>query len=107
MKFALPEFIKNLDIFGAPIPAFNLRGRDKVKTSCGAIISIIIMTITGLFAILKFEHMLIKKNPNITSNTGPIDKTERFSLVQDHFMMAFSVLHFNKNPTKQLPKTDP
>ena len=40
--FGLPQFVKNLDMFGAPIPTFNFRGREDVKTSAGASASVII-----------------------------------------------------------------
>ena len=63
MKFAMPKFLKSVDMFGAPIPNFNMRGRAEVKTSRGACISIVIFTLTLLFGLLKLQHLFLRKNP--------------------------------------------
>ena len=49
----LPQFVKNLDMFGAQVPTFNIRGKDVVKTSAGACASIIISVLTLIYALLK------------------------------------------------------
>ena len=33
------SFFRNVDRFGQPIPAFNVRGKDKVKTVVGGILT--------------------------------------------------------------------
>ena len=101
MKIAMPKFLKNADMFGAPIPNFNLRGRAEVKTSCGACISIVIFMLTFLFGVLKLQHLLTRKNPLITQNTIPLEAGERFDTGSDDFMMAFAV-----EDKKGVPKND-
>ena len=91
MKFAMPKFLKSVDMFGAPIPNFNMRGRAEVKTSCGACFSMVIFTLTLLFGMLKLQHLALHKNPSITTNTIPLEAGERFDIGSEDFMMAFAV----------------
>ena len=49
----LPDFVKKLDIFGAPTPGFNLKGKEVITTSCGSLVSIIIYSLTFAFSLLK------------------------------------------------------
>ena len=78
MMFEMLAFLKSVDMFGAPVPNFNMRGRTEVKTSCGACTSMVIFTLTLLFGIIKMEHLALRKNPSITTNTSPLEAGERF-----------------------------
>ena len=98
MMFAIPKFLKNVDMFGAPVPNFNMRGRADVKTSCGACISIVILTLTLMFGILKLEHLAQRKNPSITTNIMPLEGGERYDTASENFMMAFAVSDKNLSP---------
>ena len=40
------SFFNKIDRFGQPIPAFNMKGKDKVTTTFGGIVTAIIMTLT-------------------------------------------------------------
>ena len=55
-------------MFGARIPSFHLRGKSNMKTNMGATASISILLITLLFALIKFEHLVSKRNPSILTN---------------------------------------
>ena len=85
------QFIKSLDMFGAPVPNLNLRGRAEVKTYCGAYISMMIFILTLLFGILKLQHLAAHKNPQIMTNKIPLEEDEPFNIGVDDFMMAFAV----------------
>ena len=56
--FWLAHLLKSADIFGADLPGFNLRGKESVQTSCGAIMTIFIVALSFLFASLKLQVML-------------------------------------------------
>ena len=58
--------MKGLDIFGIPIPSFNLKGRMSVQTGTGGVVSFIILLIMVLYASLKFIHLIEKENPNVS-----------------------------------------
>ena len=105
MLFAMPTFVKNVDMFGAPIHNFNLSGRAEVKTTCGACISMIIFTLTFMFALLRLGHLQIRKNPLIAMHSNPLEEGERFNMDSEDFMMAFGVLgkySTPKNDTRYL-----
>ena len=105
MKFSIdmPEFTKNLDMFGALPPNFNIRGQKTVKTSCGACVSFLILTIVLLFALLKMQHLIERKSPLITTNATPLEAGERFNLGDEDFTMAFAVTNYIDGT----PKSDP
>ena len=89
-QFGLPQFVKNWDMFGAHVPTFNIRGRSVVKTSFGACASILILVLTLLFALLKLQYLVEKKNPTISTNTSILDGSERFNTGSESFAMAFA-----------------
>ena len=77
-------------MFGAEVPSFNIRGRHTVKTSAGACASITIIILTFLFALIKLQHLVEKKNPTISTNESSLKEGERFDTGSDIFMMAFA-----------------
>ena len=46
-------FFRNIDIFGEPVPSFNIDGKTTVKTAIGACISLVIMMLALSFGLLK------------------------------------------------------
>ena len=56
---------KRIDLFGAAIPQFNLQGKDEVRTATGGFFSLLVIITSLMFAILKLEHLLSRKSPNI------------------------------------------
>ena len=63
--FTVFKLIKRFDLFGKPIPTFNLNGKTKIQTFEGAVISIIIFTLTLTFSLMKFEQLINRKNLTI------------------------------------------
>ena len=64
--YSVRSFLRECDIFGHPIPAFNIKGKDKVKTAIGGILSAIIMTITLGYTIVNFHDLFLKTNPIVS-----------------------------------------
>ena len=64
--WSVRSFLRECDIFGQPIPAFNIRGKDKVKTAWGGILSAIIMTISLGYAIVNFHDLILRTNPIVS-----------------------------------------
>ena len=59
------NFLHRIDKFGQPIPGFNIKGQNEVKTAIGGIMTAIIVSITlGYFA-TKFNGLLNGDNPII------------------------------------------
>ena len=63
----MPVNFKVFDFYGAPLPSFNIKGEDSIKSNCGGCVSLVIMYVTFIFAILKLQHLLDRHNPIINS----------------------------------------
>ena len=89
----LPRFLLNIDMFGAPAPVLNLCKQNTVKTSIGAVMSMLIMFMTIIFALLKLQKMLLRERPDVVSfvDEAAFDSNMRYSLSDNDFMIAFSV----------------
>ena len=61
------HYFKKIDLFGAPIAQFNLDGDDRVKSFVGALLTMVIVSVTFMFAALKMRHLIERHNPNITT----------------------------------------
>lgn len=94
--------MKSLDIFGVPIPSFNLKGKMTVQTGIGGVVSFFIMLIMVLYASLKFIHLIEKENPNVSESHIPnyygIDDEINLSEIDFHF--AFSMEGVLSNESK-------
>ena len=61
------EVFRRLDIFGQDLPTFILKGRDKVQTRIGGVVSILIFILVLMYASLKFSHLVDRHNPVMNS----------------------------------------
>ena len=57
------EVFRSLDIFGENLPTFILKGKDKVQTRAGGVVTIIIFIVILMFAGYKFIHLKEKRDP--------------------------------------------
>ena len=62
-----------MDMFQAGIPHFTLNGKEHVQTVVGGVFSFSVLYITFLFAVMKLQHMIIKKNPTINFSVDEED----------------------------------
>ena len=104
----MKRIMQRFDMFYAAVPTLNLSGKTRVTTLLGGCASIFLMTLLFLFALLKLEHLVTRKNPTITVFEEPLsmingDGVESFDMRSDNFMMAFAA---EDDITKE-PKSDP
>ena len=102
-KYGIWQFLYEFDMFGAPAPTMNISRETKVRTSAGVVSSILVLLLTFLYALLKLEHMVERKNPSLTTNTTPVEEGEYYKITSDNFMAAFSII----NKVTGEPKSDP
>lgn len=76
------------------MPGFTLDKQSEVKTLVGGLVSLVIMSTTLLFAMVKWEHMNEYKSPSITAFSQTVEEGARFNPGQEDFMMAFAIEHF-------------
>ena len=88
------HFLKKFDIFGRDIPSFNINGKNTIQTIPGVIVSILIGLLTLSFGILKFEHLVRRKQPFINETSSPLIKGTSQKLSDENIMMAFSLENF-------------
>ena len=56
-------------MFGADLPAFNLKGKTQVLTKTGSCLSLVVMMVFLTYGVLKFMQMIEKHNPFISEMT--------------------------------------
>ena len=81
----------SLDKFSDPVPSFNFKGDQSIKTNVGAFFSIIISIVVLYYALLKFIHLQQGHNPMIA--TFPVetkfDVNNPINLNDINFKVAF------------------
>ena len=57
-----------------------------------------VICVTTLFALLKFQHLLMRKNPSVSENveSGAFDHTDPYNIADNEFMMAVSFEKWDK-----------
>lgn len=95
-----------LDLFGKPLPVFMLRGKEEIRTSLGALLSVGLTVILFLFALLKLSHLVERKNPlvNTFELMNEIGPDGRFLPHESQFAMAVAVQNFVTTEYKSDPK---
>ena len=88
------SFIKQFDIFGKDVPSFSLGGRTTVKTQPGAILSIIILSLTLLFALMKLQHLFEKKNALINTNLDAMADDTTYQTNSGDLMLAVTAENY-------------
>ena len=81
------QFLLNLDMFGAKLPDLNMDGKKLVRTTLGAFTSIIIISLTATFAIVKLQFMLMRKRPDVfeIAQQNPYDEFYRYNIAENDF----------------------
>ena len=64
--------IKRFDMLAKPIPTFNVKGEETIKTNLGAFMSMVIAITVMYYSALKFVQLYTRHNPAIS--TYPIDR---------------------------------
>jgi len=102
----MPKMLLTMDMFGAPLPTFNVRGEESVRTYTGGFVSIIIIYVAFLFASLKLQHLMSKHNPsvNIFKEEDAFDADDVWSGDEQDFFMAFAVADFVTGELKNDPR---
>ena len=57
--------MQNLDLFQIPIPAFNVKAEESIKTLCGAATSMIILVTLFYYGLVKTIQLIDKSNVQI------------------------------------------
>ena len=88
------NFIENIDIFGKQVPSFSLGGRTEIRTKPGAIMTIMILSLTLLFGLMKLQHLFLRKNPLINTNSEPLADDAVFETNSSDLMIAVTAENY-------------
>ena len=104
-RIGMPLFIKKLDLFGTPYPIFNIDGSSTLTTNTGGVFSILIFYVVFVFGVVKFAQMFSRDNPSVNTYFEKEVYTieDKFNMVDEEFMVAFSLEDYNTGEAK----TDP
>ena len=77
-----------------------------MNTSLGGLLSISIMLAVGLFATVKFEHMVVRHNPSVNKyvSKNSHDAEAIFDTKDDDYAMAFALTDFMTGKPKDDPR---
>ena len=101
------EVFRGIDVFGQSLPTFILKGKDKVQTRAGGVVTILIFMIVLMYAAFKFSHLLTRHKPIMFSYLKDNDYSfngEEVNLSERRFRIAVTIEDFF-SPIKM--KSDP
>ena len=98
--------LRSIDIFGEPLPTFNLKGKTHVFTATGGIFTIILAIVFLGYTLVKFEHLIEYKNPDVTEflEKNFYDYQTRIDLNEIGFKFAFTLEGYLDKKIKDDPK---
>ena len=59
------ELFRGLDGFGQSLPKFILKGRDKMQSRLGGVVTVIIYLYVLMYASLKFSYFITRNKPTM------------------------------------------
>ena len=65
-KYHFIDRMRMFDMFGQPLPTFNVRGEEFLKTKFGAFVTMLLLTSIIMYGMLKFIQMESRANANIS-----------------------------------------
>ena len=99
--------IKDQDTFGQSPQWKFAKGQEDIKSFCGSILSLIILALTILYAWMKVDILLNKKDVNILStiNDQFYSANDIFNFTEHGFNLAVAFTAYDSNPEPILDPT--
>ena len=105
-RWGMEKILQRIDVFGRPLPAFNIKGRSEVNTRVGGLISLIIISTVLVYASIKLMFLIKRHNPQLSSYSRDsiyIDG-ETVILNEQNFRIAFAIEGFGDTAIKLDPR---
>ena len=85
--------LKQIDLFGIPVPAFSIKNEQKIATKTGGLATLITICIMLLYGVGKMRQVIQRENPLITQALvlDEFDATTQIDLLDYNFKLAFAV----------------
>ena len=83
-SWSVTSFLRLYDIFGSAVPGFNIKGKQKVTTWFGGIMTLLILTVAIGYSVTKTYDLIRRADPNIITNiiTSYFDKDFEVNLYE-------------------------
>ena len=93
-------------MFGAKLPTFNINGETEIQTATGGILTFFVLVVFSIYAILKFTHLVGKKNPLIAElqEKNFYDFNTKIDFSEIGFKMAYTVEGYLDGKMKDNPR---
>ena len=90
------NFFDTFDMFGVPIPGFNVEGKTKFGTSTGFVLSIAMTCLVLFFTLKKLQYLVNHENPSLAlvEVKNAYSREDSIDLSGHHFGLAFGVQGF-------------
>ena len=88
--------LKKIDVFGEPLPAFNVKGETVITTLTGGIVTFLMIIIFLTYGSLKFIDLIENPNPLIVEVTenDVFELDDVFNLDEIGFKFAFTIENY-------------
>ena len=90
-RLRIGQALKNLDIFGEPLPTLNIEGKSHIYSLLGGICTLVTIFVVMIFAAVKFEQLITRHNPIMSSYERDLPLGEVMNLSERKFRIAFAV----------------
>ena len=101
-RFKILNTIKSMDIFGRPMPGFNIKGTKQVHSLLGSVCTLMIFITVLMYASAKFVQLHVRHNPNISTYEEAkfYSKDDPMNLNQVNFRFAISFEGYHDSESK-------
>ena len=98
--------LKRIDLFGMPLPSFNIKGEEKTRTNCGAFLTMLLVSIVVLYASIKSVQLQSRSNPIISAFEQSSDWTAEnpINFNERNMKVAFAFEGFRDKKMKADPR---
>ena len=88
--------LTNLDFYGKDVPAFNIKGQNRVNTVFGGIMTSMVLVLTLIYTVIKLDELYSRQNPIISEWIMPdnIDPKDVIDFNAINFKFAFTIEGF-------------
>ena len=105
-RYQAINILKGMDMFGRPMPGFNLKGATQVHSLLGSACTLMILICVLMYGSAKFVQLHDKHNPNISTyeEIKFYSKEEPMNLNQVNFKFAISFEDYHDSESKFDPR---
>ena len=84
--------LKRCDFFEKELPKFRLKGKEKVASIQGGVLSIVMISMMLWYAAIKFNMLMLRDNPNVSTFTeeSVLTSLDKLNLKESGMLLAWT-----------------